>query len=207
MSVLDGALGSVMDGGLSLSGISSSSGGAELNQGVSNPINAIPVVYGRPGWVMASPVIVGHYLNHYGTVDQEPDYKRFSVYHAMSEGVSRVPEAFKINGKLAAYSSKYSAAQAAVIGGESEAGYLQEGLSRYFSGFSTGLPINHGLDTTDAAFSPEVWPIGMKGVSVFKAYHDVRAGPDLYSGGVPSMEFLPNGIALHDPRINFSYEV
>lgn len=204
MSLFGDVLDFTLTNALQVVGIDKKQQGEKYTLGSPDPINAIPVVYGRPGWVTASSVIAGSRLKNYGDADQEVEYNRLTVYHAMCEGVSRIPDAIKIEGKLVAYSKKYSAAQAALIGGESESGYLNSYYNEYYPGYATGVPIDHELDWTDWAFAPEQYPAGFKGVAVFKSCHNTKLTGELYSSWIPKLEFLPNGVALHDPRIVFS---
>jgi hypothetical protein len=178
----------------------------KFTSGKPSVINAIPVVYGRPGWVVASPVIVGYKVDNWQQVDETVDHNRLCVHHILGEGLMRTPEAFKIEGRLAAYSKKYTQEQAKVIGGEPAPYYLNSYTSYFANGWPTGQYVNERLDSTRDQYSDARWAYSFNSLAGFISYHNTKLTADKYVNAIPRAEFLPNGIVLHDPRIPFDYD-
>jgi hypothetical protein len=197
-------LDSVVGNGLNAIGINKKENRNKFTAGSPSVVNAVPVVYGRPGWVVASSFIVGHKVENWQQVNESVDYNRVSVYHVCSEGLTRTPEAIKIEGHLASYSHKYSLEQATLIGGEPSGAYLNGTSGYYFNGWPTGGMVSERLDTTRAQYGDADWPYSFKSLSVYVSNHNTENTADRYINAIPQAEFLPNGIALHDPRIAFN---
>jgi hypothetical protein len=178
----------------------------KFTSGKPSVINAIPVVYGRPGWVVASPVIVGYKVDNWQQVDETVDHNRLCVHHILGEGLMRTPEAFKIEGRLVAYSKKYTQEQAKVIGGEPAPYYLNSYTSYFANGWPTGQYVNERLDSTRDQYSDARWAYSFNSLAGFISYHNTKLTADKYVNAIPRAEFLPNGIVLHDPRIPFDYD-
>jgi hypothetical protein len=204
MSFLSSFNDAVVGGGLKALGVGKNSQRG-FTTGQPSVVNAIPVIYGRPGWVKASPVIVGYRVDNWQEVDEKIEYNRLCVHHIFGEGLMRTPEAFKIEGRLAAFSKKYTEAEAKAIGGEPAPYYLNSYTSQFANGWPTGMGIEHRLDTTRDQYNDEFWPFSFNSLAGFISYHNTRLTADRYVNSVPQAEFLPNGIALHDPRIPFDY--
>lgn len=197
-------LDSVVDSGLNAIGINKKENRNKFTAGSPSVVNAVPVVYGRPGWVLASSFIVGHKVENWQQVNESVDYNRLSVYHVCGEGLTRTPEAIKIEGHLASYSHKYSLEQATLIGGEPSGAYLNGTSGYYFNGWPTGGMVSERLDTTRAQYADADWPYSFKSLSVYVSNHNTENTADRYINAIPQAEFLPNGIVLHDPRIAFN---
>lgn len=204
MSFLSSLNDSVVGGGLKALGVGKNSQRG-FTTGQPSVVNAVPVIYGRPGWVKASPVIVGYRVDNWQEANEKIEYNRLCVHHICGEGLMRTPEAFKVEGRLVAYSKKYSAAEAEVLGGALASYYLNSYTSLFSNGWPTGQFVNSRLESTRDVYSDNNWPGSFNSLAGFVAYHNTRLTADKYLNAVPTCEFLPNGVALHDPRISFTY--
>lgn len=166
-------------------------------------VNALPVVYGRPGWINATPVAL---LPH-----QRGSLFTLYVDYVIGEGLQRVPDALIVNGYLDEYSKRYvrttEAEQVAVLGAIADKatgswvdGFGQKAISscRYHAGFPRGA-------VGPALGDPESTAADLyKGCAVMRVAFrmDSVSGAYITDGSIPDIQVLPNGIPLHDPRID-----
>ncbi|MCH2040276.1 MAG: phage tail protein [Saccharospirillaceae bacterium] len=158
--------------------------------------NAIPVIYGRPGWQTALPVKIG-YRNRAAA-------ESLNVVYVVSEGVQRIPDAITMSGYLDAYSDKYKngdiAKNLASISekatGDSEDGY---GFKLAKSGkYYHGFPAGWRFSKDDEYYSEG------QALALLRLEFNIRDSHKYTSGNLPEVQYLPNGQMLHDPRIEWN---
>ncbi len=158
--------------------------------------NAIPVIYGRPGWQTALPVKIG-YRNRAAA-------ESLNVVYVVSEGVQRIPDAITMSGYLDAYSDKYKngdiAKNLASISekatGDSEDGYgfKLAKSGKYYHGFPAGWRFSK---------DNEYYSEG-QALALLRLEFNIRDSHKYTSGNLPEVQYLPNGQMLHDPRIEWN---
>lgn len=166
----------------------------EFDSSIPLEVNPVPVIYGRPGWQPVTPVIVGKY--HASGA--------FGVTYLVSEGVQRAPDAVKISGYLDLFATKYSAgdvvanlsALAERASGDAASGYGAK-ICR-FGLYHHGLPAGISRMADDDTRYVEFQGLAALGL-VFE-----NAARKYIGDAVPGVEVLPNGVALHDPRIDWA---
>lgn len=195
MGIIDRLRDVSVSGALSYTGLSKKRKKAEYGFTQPSEVNAIPVIYGRPGWVEAIPVAI--YSNLSGA------RYTLSVHYVLSEGLQRFPDALKVNEYLDEFSPRYirstqaeqDAALAAIAdqaSGSWSAGYGQKII--YYVDYRTGFPIGADIEG-------EYKYCGCSLLVVSYVFNSTAAAY-ISDGSIPSLFVLANGAALHDPRID-----
>lgn len=213
MSWVDSFSKKLLDGALGAAGF----GKSKSNYvGVEKPseVNPVRVIYGRPGWIETTPVIVENYRRSARRVD-------LSLHYIISEGIQRVPDAIILNEWLYAFSQKYKEPnkelQNKTLGliADKAAGTWENGYKigddytgnvtyDYNTGWPDGIRITrYNYDPYNDKNDKERIEDQMCGLSSLWFRVDIRGDALNYitAGTVPRISVLPNGQYLHDPRI------
>jgi hypothetical protein len=165
-------------------------------------VNPVSIVYGRPGWIECAP-IAARYVHDHSLLD-------LHLYCIVGEGTMRMPDALRINSYLDMWSVKYDsddlptlesnlAALSSSVTGTASDGYGQRIINqaRHFFGWPAGARYSV-FDNDGVRFQ------GLSSLWI-KCRLSSAAGDYVSDGELPTVEVLPNGRFLHDPRIVYDY--